>query len=223
MKQATRRGALRPGGCRGGVSPALRPSQHQNSRSHAALGQRRRTLLCHVPFGRLAARVHTRTDPQAQAVVGGCTVVWSKAPESRGGHVEEDQHKGNRAVARRRTWQLCAARHSRRRNRRECIEVLGRQEIQASFMVRHAQPRARTVSVVPGRKARGNRRIMEIVYGQGANRVLGRSGTFWQREYWDTLIRTEEHFNRAVAYIEANPERAGLANWPWVGRALSGE
>jgi putative DNA methylase len=55
-----------------------------------------------------------------------------------------------------------------------------------------------------------------------ANRALGRSGTFWQREYWDTLIRNEEHLNRAVAYIEANPERAGLANWPWVGRASLG-
>jgi REP element-mobilizing transposase RayT len=53
-----------------------------------------------------------------------------------------------------------------------------------------------------------------------ANRILGRSGTFWQREYWDTLIRNEEHLHRAVLYIEANPERAGLANWPWVGRAL---
>jgi REP element-mobilizing transposase RayT len=49
-----------------------------------------------------------------------------------------------------------------------------------------------------------------------ANRILGRSGTFWQREYWDTLIRNEEHLDRAVAYIEANPERAGLANWRWV-------
>ena len=56
-----------------------------------------------------------------------------------------------------------------------------------------------------------------------ANRVLGRSGTFWQREYWDTLIRNEEHLNRAVAYIEANPERAGLATWQWVGRGSRGE
>ncbi len=57
------------------------------------------------------------------------------------------------------------------------------------------------------------------VYGKGSKSGSRAFGTFWQREYWDTLIRNEEHLNRAVLYIEANPERAGLANWQWICRA----
>jgi len=52
-----------------------------------------------------------------------------------------------------------------------------------------------------------------------ANRVLGRSGPFWQDDYWDTYIRNERHFESTVAYIENNQVKAGLAKdiaeWPW--------
>jgi len=52
-----------------------------------------------------------------------------------------------------------------------------------------------------------------------ANRLLGRSGSFWQDDYWDTYIRNETHFASTVAYIENNPVKAGLvkdvADWPW--------
>jgi len=50
-----------------------------------------------------------------------------------------------------------------------------------------------------------------------ANRVLGRTGPFWQREYYDRLIRDDAELDRAVAYIRANPVKAGLADWKWVG------
>jgi putative transposase len=43
------------------------------------------------------------------------------------------------------------------------------------------------------------------------NLVLGRSGTLWQREYWDRYIRDEEHFRKARSYVESNPVKAGLA------------
>jgi len=49
-----------------------------------------------------------------------------------------------------------------------------------------------------------------------ANRVLGRTGTFWQREYYDRLIRNGDEFERAVRYVLMNPERAGLKGWEWV-------
>jgi len=49
-----------------------------------------------------------------------------------------------------------------------------------------------------------------------ANRILGRSGAFWQREYYDRLIRNGDEFERAVRYVVNNPERAGLKNWKWV-------
>jgi putative DNA methylase len=52
-----------------------------------------------------------------------------------------------------------------------------------------------------------------------ANRILGRSGEFWFREYFDRFIRDERHFRNVVDYIEKNPVQAGLArtrhDWRW--------
>jgi alanyl-tRNA synthetase/REP element-mobilizing transposase RayT len=50
-----------------------------------------------------------------------------------------------------------------------------------------------------------------------ANKVLERSGPFWQDEYYDHLIRDEEDFRHAIEYVISNPEHAGLCDWPWVG------
>ena len=50
-----------------------------------------------------------------------------------------------------------------------------------------------------------------------ANRLLGRHGRFWQREYYDRLIRNEEELDRALRYVIHNPKKAGLENWPWAG------
>ena len=50
-----------------------------------------------------------------------------------------------------------------------------------------------------------------------ANRLLGRLGGFWQREYYDHLVRSEDEFYRIVDYIAENPNRARLRNWRWVG------
>jgi REP element-mobilizing transposase RayT len=49
-----------------------------------------------------------------------------------------------------------------------------------------------------------------------ANRVLGTHGAFWQREYYDHLIRGEEEFGRAVRYVAENPAKANLQHWKWV-------
>jgi REP element-mobilizing transposase RayT len=53
----------------------------------------------------------------------------------------------------------------------------------------------------------------------GANRTIGRSGPFWQKDYWDRFIRNDEHFAAAERYIDANPVKAGLAEaahqWRW--------
>jgi REP element-mobilizing transposase RayT len=56
-----------------------------------------------------------------------------------------------------------------------------------------------------------------------ANRLLRRSGEFWQREYYDHLIRSEDEFYRVVNYIAENPNRAGLRNWRWVGVDLKSQ
>jgi len=49
-----------------------------------------------------------------------------------------------------------------------------------------------------------------------ANRILGRTGHFWQREYFDHLIRNEASFRKIVDYVQENPIKAGLRNWRWV-------
>jgi REP element-mobilizing transposase RayT len=48
-----------------------------------------------------------------------------------------------------------------------------------------------------------------------ANDILHRSGEFWQREYFDRLIRDAEEFSRIVKYVLDNPKRARLQNWQW--------
>jgi putative DNA methylase len=47
-----------------------------------------------------------------------------------------------------------------------------------------------------------------------ANATLNRRGEFWQREYFDRLIRNEKHFADAITYIHNNPVKAGLCNNP---------
>jgi REP element-mobilizing transposase RayT len=43
------------------------------------------------------------------------------------------------------------------------------------------------------------------------NRHLRRSGTLWQRESFDRILRDEEHLWRAIQYIGRNPRNAGLS------------
>ena len=60
-----------------------------------------------------------------------------------------------------------------------------------------------------------------------ANRMLGRSGSFWHPDYWDTFARDPNHVSRLVRYIEENPLRAGLARdpktWPWTSARFRDE
>jgi len=52
-----------------------------------------------------------------------------------------------------------------------------------------------------------------------ANRVLGRSGDFWQGESYDHLIRDDEDLHRCCHYTTMNPVTARLCerpeDWPW--------
>ena len=43
-----------------------------------------------------------------------------------------------------------------------------------------------------------------------ANKILGRSGRFWQVEPFDRYIRNARHYSAVVRYIENNPVKAGL-------------
>jgi len=55
------------------------------------------------------------------------------------------------------------------------------------------------------------------------NKLLGRSGEFWQAEYYDHLIRSEADFRHAVRYVLENPIKARLRNWKWVGSNVAAE
>jgi REP element-mobilizing transposase RayT len=52
-----------------------------------------------------------------------------------------------------------------------------------------------------------------------SNKILGRHGAFWEREYLDTVVSDEAHWRRAVRYIVNNPVKAGLVSetkeWAW--------
>ena len=59
--------------------------------------------------------------------------------------------------------------------------------------------------------------IMKALKGRTAlvcNRILGRSGPFWQSESYDHVVRDEKTFERFVDYIERNPVKAGLCARP---------
>jgi REP element-mobilizing transposase RayT len=53
-----------------------------------------------------------------------------------------------------------------------------------------------------------------------ANRLLGRRGDFWQREYFNHLVRNNASLRKIIRYVKENPRKAGLKNWPWLGGTL---
>ena len=69
-------------------------------------------------------------------------------------------------------------------------------------------------------------RIFQSLKGYTAksgNQMLSRSGQFWQREYYDHLIRDDDELAWYVNYTLHNPVTAGLCNdlldWPWSNAA----
>ena len=64
--------------------------------------------------------------------------------------------------------------------------------------------------------------LAEIVHSwksfsaKGINRAMERRGAFWQREYYDHLIRDERDLRRTVKYVLENPVKANLKQWAWV-------
>ena len=64
--------------------------------------------------------------------------------------------------------------------------------------------------------------------GTRINVRTGASGAFWQKDYFDRLIRDWDHFMNVARYIRRNPEKAKLPvgsfvvyEAPWVVRLLS--
>ncbi len=55
-----------------------------------------------------------------------------------------------------------------------------------------------------------------------ANKHLGRSGAFWQRESYDHIVRDADDYWNQKAYVLRNPEMAGLSDWEFVGEGGAG-
>ena len=56
-------------------------------------------------------------------------------------------------------------------------------------------------------------RTMRILKGGSArliNQKLGRTGKFWENDYYDKAIRNQHHFQITYEYIRNNPLKAGL-------------
>ena len=71
-------------------------------------------------------------------------------------------------------------------------------------------------------------RILHSIKGYSANRanrILGRSGAFWQHESYDHYARDTGELERIIAYVVQNPAKAGLTDewtaWPWTYVAAS--
>lgn len=62
---------------------------------------------------------------------------------------------------------------------------------------------------------------------KAANKILNRSGTLWEDDYFDRYVRDDEHYRRVVRYIENNPAKAGLVKapeeWVWNSAHYRGE
>ncbi|GAA5484202.1 REP-associated tyrosine transposase [Haloferula sargassicola] len=70
--------------------------------------------------------------------------------------------------------------------------------------------------------------ILQLWKGGSAlqiNRLTGRTGRLWGREYFDRLIRDEQHYFRAKRYIRRNPVKAGLCrepeDWPFSSAGIA--
>ncbi len=51
------------------------------------------------------------------------------------------------------------------------------------------------------------------------NNQIGASGSVWQKESYDHLIRDGDDLRNQIAYVVDNPIKAGLSNWSWFGCA----
>ena len=75
-------------------------------------------------------------------------------------------------------------------------------------------------------KPDGNYQLQNIVkswksfIAKSSNKIIGRTGTFWQREYYDHIIRKEERIETVIDYVWKNPDKAGLKNWPWRWKSI---
>ena len=47
------------------------------------------------------------------------------------------------------------------------------------------------------------------------NKLLGQTGTIWQKESFDHVLRNHQSFQQKIDYALHNPQAGHLQNWPW--------
>jgi putative transposase len=52
---------------------------------------------------------------------------------------------------------------------------------------------------------------IKVASAKAANGLLGRTGAFWSRDYFDRWVRNSDEEQRVIRYIENNPSRRGYA------------
>jgi REP element-mobilizing transposase RayT len=65
----------------------------------------------------------------------------------------------------------------------------------------------------------------ELEIGGPTSVSAGPSFKLWQRDFWDTQMRSREHYEEKLSYVRMNPVRKGLAaspnDWPYQGEVFS--
>lgn len=70
------------------------------------------------------------------------------------------------------------------------------------------------IQTLPGNSVSEIMHSLKSYTSHEANKVLGRQGHFWYKEYFDRYIRDGKHFRAVVRYIEENPVKARLCKAP---------
>jgi REP element-mobilizing transposase RayT len=74
-------------------------------------------------------------------------------------------------------------------------------------ILRPLRPRSLPLEkILQGRKLHASRDI---------NATLGRSGSLWEEESFDRIVRDEEHLYRCIHYVGDNPAKAGIPPARW--------
>ena len=82
------------------------------------------------------------------------------------------------------------------------------------------------IALLPGWPVESILHSWKSFTAKAANKLLGRTGQFWQEEYFDRAIRDVAHLEGVMAYIHYNPVKAGLCakmeGWRWssFGRSI---
>ena len=95
-------------------------------------------------------------------------------------------------------------------------ETLRRRTLRPARLVGDAQPCACAAHSAEGHELEKILQSWKSHTAKEANRMLGKSGTFWQEEYYDHIVRDGEDLKHQVRYILRNPGK-GRASAEWTG------